>query len=280
MENRNAHTPILDLSPQKGMNRIWSALDDLKAGLRFFPLALTLGWLDIKLRYRGSILGPLWLTLSTAIMIGALGGIYGYLFHMDLKHYLPFLSLSIVLWGYINGIISDAASVFTQSASMFHARRFPATLPVFRLLIRNVLMFLHHVLVVIVVFAFYHALPTQSWSMLLSIPLWLMNSFAITLMIGLLGARFRDIAPIMASLMQIFFFITPVIWQPSLLSATGRQYLLWDPFYPVFETLRGPLLGTDVPLLVWETAFGQGLILWIAAAVLFCRMRSRIPYWI
>lgn len=47
------------------------------------------GWLDIKLRYRGSILGPFWLTASTAVMVAAMGVLYAYLMNMDVHKYLP-----------------------------------------------------------------------------------------------------------------------------------------------------------------------------------------------
>ena len=52
------------------------ALQDVREGLRLSRLSLVLGWLDIRLRYRGSVLGPLWLTLSTAIMVVSLGWLY------------------------------------------------------------------------------------------------------------------------------------------------------------------------------------------------------------
>src|ERR1700712_2484587 len=57
-----------------------AAWGDLVDGLAQWRLACTLGWLDIKLRYRGSALGPLWLTLSSAVMVGSMGMIYGTLF--------------------------------------------------------------------------------------------------------------------------------------------------------------------------------------------------------
>ena len=74
-------------------------MQDVREGARLLPLAWTLGWLDIRLRYRGSMLGPLWLTLSTGIMVGALGYLYAGIFHTDIHDYLPFLALSLVLVG-------------------------------------------------------------------------------------------------------------------------------------------------------------------------------------
>ena len=74
------------------------AMQDVAEGLRLWPLACSLGWLDIRLRYRGSLLGPFWLTLSTAVMVASLGVLYSALFHIDIHEYLPFLALSQVLW--------------------------------------------------------------------------------------------------------------------------------------------------------------------------------------
>ncbi len=59
------------------------AVRDVAEAARLWNLCWTLGWLDIKLRYRGSMLGPFWLTLSTAVMVAALGVLYSTLFHMD-----------------------------------------------------------------------------------------------------------------------------------------------------------------------------------------------------
>src|SRR5450631_1400576 len=70
------------------------AMADVAAGLRLWRLAWALGWLDIRLRYRGSMLGPFWLTISTGVMVGSLGFLYAALFNMSLRDYLPFLALS------------------------------------------------------------------------------------------------------------------------------------------------------------------------------------------
>ncbi len=75
------------------------AMADIAGGIRLWRLAWALGWLDIRLRYRGSMLGPFWLTISTGVMVAALGVLYSTLFKIDLRDYLPFLALSQVLVG-------------------------------------------------------------------------------------------------------------------------------------------------------------------------------------
>src|SRR5260370_27458809 len=99
----------LDLTPHSTFaGRQGQATSDIRLGLRLWRLCWTLGWLDIRLRYRGSVLGPFWLTLSTAIMVGALGVLYSTLFLMNLHQYLPFLALSLVLWNFLAALVGDA----------------------------------------------------------------------------------------------------------------------------------------------------------------------------
>ena len=77
------------------------AIADVIDGAKLWRLAWMLGWFDIRLRYRGSMLGPFWLTLSTGVMIAALGLLYSQLFKIALREYLPFLAISQILWSFI-----------------------------------------------------------------------------------------------------------------------------------------------------------------------------------
>src|SRR6478609_5901458 len=70
---------------------------DLYHGVVAWPMWSTVGWNDIRQRYRRSVLGPLWITLSMAVLIGSLGIIYSQVFRMDVKTYLPFLCLGFVI---------------------------------------------------------------------------------------------------------------------------------------------------------------------------------------
>src|SRR5471030_1665204 len=89
------------------------AMADLAGGIRLWRLALSLGWLDIRLRYRGSMLGPFWLTISTGVMVGSIGFLYAALFHMALRDHLPFLALSQVLWMFLSTLVGEAGNAFT-----------------------------------------------------------------------------------------------------------------------------------------------------------------------
>ncbi len=212
-----APATILDLNAdmsRASRNRL--ALADVARGLRLWRLALALGWLDIRLRYRGSMLGPFWLTISTGVMVAALGGLYSALFKMNLHDYLPFLALSQVLWGFLAALVSEACTTFTDAEGIIRSVRMPFFLFSARTLIRNVIALAHNIVVIVVVFAVFWMWP--GWDGLLAIPallVWIVDALALTLLLGAFCARFRDIQPIVNSVMQIMFFITPVIWKPE-----------------------------------------------------------------
>jgi len=272
---------VLDLKGDMSLaagNRL--AMRDIADGLRLWHLAWTLGWLDIRLRYRGSMLGPFWLTLSTAVMVGSLGVLYSALFHMDVHEYLPFLALSQVLWAFLNTLVTDACTCFTQAEGMIRSVRMPLFLQALRLLVRNVLVMAHNVVVIVVVDIIFAVWP--GWLALLALPgfvIWGVDGLAVTLLLGAFCARFRDIAPIVASVMMIAFFLTPVIWQPEQL---GRHapLLQFNPFYALLEIVRAPLLGQTPSTDMWLMALLYSVVLWAVSWAFFVRARGRVAFWI
>lgn len=258
-------------------NRL-AALDILD-GIRLWRLAWSLGWLDIRLRYRGSILGPFWLTLSTAVMIGSLGVLYSALFGIDTRDYLPFLALSQVLWGFVATLVGEACAAFTQSEGMIRAVRMPLFVHAIRTLLRNLFVLAHNIVVIVVVDIYFAVWP--GWYAPLALPgvvLWMLDGLAICLLLGAFCARFRDIAPIVASIMQIAFFLTPVIWKPEQLGA-GARLLPLNPFFAMMEVVRAPLLGAYPGATTWLAAIFYSIVLLLLSWLMFVKARGRVAFW-
>lgn len=275
----NTPEPVLTLLPEKGTSYLGHAWQDLLSGMKLARLGATLGWLDIKLRYRGSILGPFWLTTSTAVMVAAMGVLYAYLMNMDVHKYLPFLTLSLVLWGFVGSTLQDGCTTFTSAAGLIHSARMPYSLHVLRATVRNLLTLAHNIPVVVVVFLWFRVAPSWSWSMGAACALWIFDSFMATLLLGILGARFRDVPPIVASTLQILFFVTPILWAPELMK-TGQDWLLLDPFFPLMEIVRTPFTGDIVNTAIWPAALAWSAGLTVFTFALFARMRARLAYWV
>ena len=256
---------------------------DISEMLRLWPLVWTLSLFDIRLRYRGSLLGPFWLTLSTAVMVGAIGFLYSRLFHQNVAAYLPFLSISLVLWNFISTLTADGCICFTQSEGMIRGMRMPLSLYAARVVVRNVLVLAHNIVVIVVVFAIFRTVPSlAAFTILPACALWAIDAMAICILLGIFGARFRDIPPIIGSIVQIAFYLTPVMWNPTMLQHRGVSIVLiqWNPFFALLEIVRGPLLGLQLEPNAWFVALGYSAILVLLAGFVFSRARSRIAYWV
>ncbi len=261
--------------------RLERALDDLGTGFRRWRLAAALARLDIRNRYRGSVLGPFWMTLSTAVMVGGMGYLYAALFKLPLADYLPFLVVSLLLWNTINQIVTDACASLVASEGIIRQMPLPYTVHALRCVFRNAIAAVHTLPLVLVVFLACGVMPAGPGALLALPGLALIGagSFAAALLLGMVCARFRDIQQIVASVMQLAFFVSPVIWKPELLG--DRQvWLPLNPFYAVMETVRGPLVEGSAPPLVWAAAFGYTAALCAAALAFFIRFRGRIAFWV
>jgi lipopolysaccharide transport system permease protein len=225
------------------------------------------------------LLGPFWLTISTAVWVAAMGALYSLLFHMSLEGYLPFLALSLVLWTALGGHVGDACNTFLQSETTIRSVRMPFFVHAIRVVVRTVISLAHNIPVILVVFALYGTSP--GWGALWCIPgfvLWVLNGFAACLTLGAVCARFRDIPPIIGSVMQIAFYVTPIIWQPQQLKG-HVWWLKFNPFDALLEVVRQPLLHGTTPPGMWASAllFSTGFC--VLSALLFARVRSRLAYW-
>ncbi len=240
-----------------------------------------MAWQDIKQRYRGSLLGPFWVTINMGVMIGSLTLIYGRLFGAQQKEYLPFLTLGFLVWLWMSNAATEATQVFVTAQRYVKQIRLPLTLFMFRLLARNLIILAHNFVVYIVVILAIGLNP--GWAALLAIPgllLGMVCMFWITTLFGMLGARFRDFPQIVTSLIQVVFYVTPIIWQPGQLA--GRRYLIVDlnPVYYFIEIVRDPLMGHAPPIGYWKVTGLITLAITLLVFPLFRRFRNRLAYWV
>ncbi|MDH1630668.1 ABC transporter permease [Pseudomonas mosselii] len=260
--------------------RLGEAWSDLRAALIATETWVFLGTHDIRQRYRRSVLGPLWITISTAVLIGGLGVMYAGLFKMDVHDYIPYLAAGMITWSFMSVVITESCLVFTGAEGSIKAARIPLASYVLRLVWRNVLVFLHNAVVLVgVVLWFLPFNPMGLLQALVGLAVIGVFLFWLALAVGLLCARFRDIPLIVTNVLQVVFFMTPIMWKAEVLNS--RMWIAEiNPFYYMLELVRNPLLGQPLTWSLW----GQvGVVLLATVAVsflLFARFRSRIVYWL
>ena len=272
------------LTAETGANEQSTALakafGDLLDGLKCWELWSTLAWHDIRQRYRRSLLGPFWLTASMGLMIGGLGYMYAGLFGQSLQNYLPYVASGLIVFSLITAMATEASTVFIAAGRIILQIKAPFSIYIYQVLWRNVLIFLHNILIYVAVVIFVRV--DVGWHTLLAIPglfLVVLTGLWAGLVVGALSARFRDVPPIIASVMQIAFFLTPVFWTPG--SLPNRElFVHLNPFYHMIEVVRTPLMGQAASLSSWLVMIGLNCIAAVVAMVFFSRYRGRIAYWV
>jgi lipopolysaccharide transport system permease protein len=253
---------------------------DLYEGLLAWPMWSTLGWQDIRHRYRRSVLGPVWITLSMAILVGVLGVIYGRVFHTELKEYLPFLCVGLIVWGFISSSATECCTAFTASAGIIKQSKVAFSIHVLRVVWRNFIVFAHTFVIFVPVAVIFGIKPHPATLLVLpALVLLYLNSIWLGLVIAILSTRFYDVPQIVANLLQVAFFSTPIIWQARSL---GDSPLIAEvnPLYHLIELVRAPLLGQPPEPLSWIVTVVVIAVGSVAAMALFRRVSHRIVYWI
>lgn len=260
----------------------FDGVQDVCRALGKCALIHMLGWQDMNLRYRRSTLGPFWITLSMGIMIATMGLVFGQLFGSAMKEYLPFLAISLPLWGYISGVIQEGCTAFTGAEGIIKQIDMPMCFHIFRMIWRNFFFFLHNAVIIPLTFlVMWHHI---GWEAVLCVPGFVLITLNVSWMAvftGIFCTRFRDFPQIIASLIMVLFYLTPIMWMPALLPKRASLYLLdLNPFHHLMEVFRAPLLGTPMTLTNWLVPLVMAILGWMAAAALLGRYRHRIAYWL
>jgi lipopolysaccharide transport system permease protein len=271
---------VLYVTDANRPRRMERALEDLATGFARWRLAAALARLDIRNRYRGSVLGPFWLSLSTAIMVVALGLLYSTLFTLPLDEYLPYLAVSLIVWNLVSQVVTEGCASLTSAEGVIRQLTLPYTVHALRCVFRNAAAAAHSLPLILVVFLFFGHVPGPE--ALLALPGLLLlgvNAFALSLILGMVCARFRDIPPIISNVLQLAFFMSPVLWKPELLGEQ-QAWLPLNPFYTLLEVVRGPLVEGGAALEVWASAIGFTLLSCALSFAFFVRFRGRIAFWV
>ena len=254
--------------------------NDLILAIKNNELWTYLAWQDIRLRYRRSKIGPLWITLSMAIFCLALGAVYSQLFKMEIVEYLPFLAAGFILWGLISSILSESPNLYVDSASYIKDIRVNPISVLLRVIARNVIIFLHNLIIIIGIYLYFGINPGMHLLYLIpGLILVLLNLIVISVPLSLIGARYRDVAPMTQSFIQIVFFITPLTWFPKLVS-NGSWIIKLNPFAYFLDLTRSPMLGHAPQLESWLVGFVALVFFSVIAVFMYKAKASRIPFWV
>ncbi len=257
------------------------ALEDIVGGLQIWHLWYLLGLNEIRHRYRRSTIGPFWLTLSMGVQATVMGVLFGFLFQHNLDRFLPYLCISLVLWGFIQTSINEGSMAFIGATGLIMQVKRPLSVHIYQVLWRNLIIAAHTIVIFFVVGVIFSMFPT--WHYMLVIPGLILMIFNVSWMAvgaAILSARFRDVPLIIQNTFTVLFWLTPVLYLPSQMKGKMQIVIQLNPFAHILEVVRAPLMQGVPSAANWLVTIAVGVIGWCLVLLLFARTRSRIPYWL
>ena len=256
------------------------AIADILNGARLYDLWIRFAVHDIRQRFRRSVLGPFWLTLSMGMMVATLGFLFSTVFQQDVAKLLPFIATGLIFWGLLTNCINEGATVFILAESNIRNIPMPLSVHFYRMMARNVMVWGFNMVIYLGLVVWFELIP--GWNTLLVIPgfiLFLTNAAWMSLAVGVLSTRYRDVPQVIVNVIQVVFFLTPIFWSPEILP-NRPAFVVLNPLYHLLEIVRAPLLGEVVSVMSWSfcigmTAVGLGFTAW-----LYRRAHARIAYWV
>ncbi|HCD8636855.1 O89/O101/O162 family O-antigen export ABC transporter permease subunit [Escherichia coli] len=256
------------------------SLTDIYSSIKSWHLWTTLGWLELRQRYKRSIVGPFWITLSMAVLIIALGVIYGELFKLEVKEYLPMLAVGLVFWNFISGVINEGCVTFISSSSFISQLPTKKFIYIMQMLWRNFMMLCHNIVIVIGVLIIFNVFSLKDFPLfILGFMIVVVNLIWIATLFAVISVRFRDFPQMVMSFMQVVFYITPILFSGTML-AKYSLLLKLNPFAWFIEIIRSPLVGKMPELYCYYNSIILACVGTVISLITFAKCRNRIAYWV
>ncbi|MFC7618558.1 ABC transporter permease [Actinokineospora soli] len=282
-----------------------AAFADIRKGFGQRELWAYLGWQDIKQRYRRSVIGPLWITLSMAVTAAGLGLLYSQLFETPIGTFLPYLTVGFIVWNFMLGCMVEGSDTFISNEGLIKHLPAPLTVYALRTVWRLVLMFAHNLLVYAVVLVIFFGdlstdgyiltkggtpQPGLDWTIITAIPAFVLiavNGTWVALLFGIISTRYRDIPQVVNALTQLLFFLTPIVWPVDELTRRFKETGGWqmlvaelNPLYHFVQIIRAPLIGSEQSWHHWAVVLGITVVGWALALLAMRNYRARVSYWV
>jgi glycosyltransferase involved in cell wall biosynthesis/ABC-type polysaccharide/polyol phosphate export permease len=247
--------------------------------LQTVQIAAALAWSDMRHRYVRSLLGPFWMSIQMAIMVAVLGSVVGHFSNGNAIGRLPMLALSLTAWTFLNSVVLDATTALQNSASLIKDRALPPVIFLLQCVFRQALFALHNACVPLLLWFF--LTPKDLGGAVAALPglaLFVVCTLGLSLVLGAMATRFRDLRPIIESSLTLGFLASPIIWSAEMIDQRSTVMRL-NPLTHLFAIWREPLsTGHVAPASVAYVLAGLAVLV-VAGIVTIKRLR-KAAFWI
>lgn len=234
--------------PQKATALAWADVFD---GLRHWRLALELAKEDLRQKFHRTLIGPFWIATSFLAFIMVKIFIFSSLNDASWEYFASYLTLGYMVWAFVSTAIVDGGNSFLGSRGWILGMKCDYSTFVLVAMFRSMVTAIITAVVALLVayYVYPYTLSGLMWGFIgfLSIvPL----MFFVQFIFAILCVFIRDLLPLLQAVMRIMFFLTPIIWLPSMLGAKA-EIIKYNPFTHLLSVVRNPLLSEPVLVENW-----------------------------
>ena len=251
--------PHLTIEPSRG----WVALNVAEIW-KFRDLFLTLASRDLKLRYKQTALGVIWVILQPLMAAGVFAFVFGTVAKLPSSGvpYLVFSFAGLLGWNFFSNVLTKVGGCLVGNSQLISKVYFPRLILPLSNIGSCLVDFAVAAVMMVVLLVVYRIVPSASVVLL---PLWLLLLMAVAMGVGLctaaLAVSYRDVQYILPVFANILLYASPVAYSVAAVPARLRWVYELNPLTPPLEAMRASLLGTPLPgvgtliiSLVWAAA--------------------------
>jgi ABC-2 type transport system permease protein/lipopolysaccharide transport system permease protein len=261
-------------------NPLSEAVADIVDGLKLAPLWSGLGWEQTISRFRRTVLGPFWLTANLLAISFGLSVVYGGLMGTDYRASFAMIVSGVLSWSLIGGAIGESATLFMVSTSTMMSQKLPLSFYVFLMMYRVCINFVAQLITLWVVLLILRLGAPPAWQLIIGLPITIWSVTMISLVVAFPATRFRDLGQLVTAVLQLLFFITPVIWAPINMSHRQRLMVMYNPFAHLLAIVREPLIGHAPTASDWTWAIAILFASTATAIAVLALYRKRVIFWL
>jgi len=266
--------PAIVIEPTHG----WASLQ-LRALWEYRELLYFLAWRDIKVRYKQTVLGVLWIVIQPVVTMIVFSLLFGQLLNVSSGDvpYPVFTFAALLPWNYFASSLNKSSTSLVGSAQLITKVYFPRLLIPLASILSGLLDFAIAFVVLIGLMVFYGLVPTPQIVLLPAfLLLAIVTALGFSLWLSALNVRYRDVNYLIPFLVQIWMYLTPVVYGSTLLPEQYRFLLALNPMTAVVEGFRRALLGPGVesvqlPWVLYVASVAIAIVVLLSGAYFFRR---------
>ena len=203
---------------------------------------------DFKVRYQNSLLGYVWTLIKPLLLFAVLYVVFSVFMRFPVENYQLYLLLGVIIWNFFSEATVVALRAFETKQSLITKIYFPRIIVVIASTLTSFMTFLLKMMVFIVFLALsnigFHI--TFLFFLIYIVELYFFI-LALSLILSVLYVKFRDLSHIWEVLLQVGFWLTPIIYPVSLIPDTYHRFIYLNPLARVIEYSRVVFIDGYIP---------------------------------